>query len=367
MTTLFELIEKLYIDNKSKELLKKIIEYMRKYDEKIEKQYISFDMCIYSDNKETTENIVKILLQAGKIYNYLKQGKEAFYSLYEIDDTDKIVNMYNNQNSVVLIKDFDGFNMQEDKFKDKFLNKFNEQLSKNENDVLTILNVKNKDIISQAFGRNEEIINKFFSFEIIGINPDIQDVYQDILEKLETNMDVDDEFKIKLLDYISTTYINNNLPYPEYRDGLCKKILFNKEIPQYEKEKTIDEIFAELNELVGLKKVKDMLKDLVNLIELKNKTKDDLKIKNVNLHMVFLGNPGTGKTTVARIIAEMLYNLKYIKQNKLIEVSSKDLVAEYVGQTAPKTMAVVNKALGGVLFVDEAYSLASRTRSRKFI
>ena len=75
--------------------------------------------------------------------------------------------------------------------------------------------------------------------------------------------------------------------------------------------------------------------------------------------MVFLGNPGTGKTTVARIVAQILYNLKYIKQNKLIEVSSKDLVAEYVGQTAPKTMAVIEKALGGVLFIDEAYSLAS--------
>ena len=75
--------------------------------------------------------------------------------------------------------------------------------------------------------------------------------------------------------------------------------------------------------------------------------------------MVFLGNPGTGKTTVARIIAQILYNLKYIKQNKLIEVSSKDLVAEYVGQTAPKTMAVIEKAMGGVLFIDEAYSLAS--------
>ena len=99
--------------------------------------------------------------------------------------------------------------------------------------------------------------------------------------------------------------------------------------------------------------------ELADLVNLKNKTKDDLKISNVNLHMVFLGNPGTGKTTVARLVAGILYNLKCINQDKLIEVSAKDLVAEYVGQTAPKTMNVIEKAMGVVLFIDEAYSLAS--------
>ena len=359
MKEFFDTINNLYIDDKSKELLKKIIEYIRKYDEKIEKQYISFNMCIYSDDKETVQKILETILEAGLVFSYIRKGQGAIYSLFDIEDVEQISSMYNPENSAVLIKGFGGFNTQEDKFKDKFVNKLDEYITKNENNVITIFNSKNKEEITQAFGKNEEFINKICSFEIYGEKPDVQDVYQDVLTKLEDNMEITDDNKVKLLDYISATYINSNLSYPEYRDGLCHQVLFNKEIPEFEKDKSMDEIFSELNELVGLEKVKEMLKDLVNLIELKNKTKDDLKIKNMNLHMVFLGNPGTGKTTVARIIAQMLYNLKYIKQNKLIEVSSKDLVAEYVGQTAPKTMAVIQKALGGVLFVDEAYSLAS--------
>ena len=110
---------------------------------------------------------------------------------------------------------------------------------------------------------------------------------------------------------------------------------------------------------MGLEKVKKVLHELVDVISLKEKA-SDLKIKDINLHMVFLGNPGTGKTTIARMISEILYNLNYVKENKLIEVSSKDLVAEYVGQTAPKTMSVIEKAMNGVLFIDEAYTLADR-------
>ena len=136
-------------------------------------------------------------------------------------------------------------------------------------------------------------------------------------------------------------------------------ISFNEDIPSLKKTKTNEEIFQELNELVGLKDVKKALKDLVNLIGLKSKTEKELKIKDINLHMLFLGNPGTGKTTVARLLSGILYNLGYIKEDKLIEVTSKDLVAEFVGQTAPKTNAVVERAKGGILFIDEAYALAS--------
>ena len=316
--------------------------------------YISFNMSIYTNNKETIIYVTNLLNDAANYFNYIRSGKAIEVSMYDVEEANQIGQAYENKNNFVVLKDFEGLNSKEQNFKNRFFHEFSEAISKNSVGTLTILTAKNKEIINQAL--NDELKEEFFDFEIVGTEPDVQDAYQDVLNKVELD---DEEFEVKLLDYISTTYPNNTLPYPDYRDKLCEKILFNKEVPSYEREKTLEEIFAELNNLVGLDKVKQMLNDLVNLIELKNKSGEDLKIKNVNLHMCFLGNPGTGKTTVARIVAEMLYNLKYVKQNKLIEASSKDLVAEYVGQTAPKTMAVIEKARGGVLFIDEAYSLAS--------
>ena len=365
MTYIFEKIDELYIEEESKNTLKKIIEYLRKYNEGIEKQYIPFNMCIYSDNKETVSEIVSIIEKSAKYFEYIKKYGTKEVSLYNIEKPEDIEEIYGEKVGIVILKDLESLNSGEQAFKDKFLHRLEEK-HEEEGKVLTILTAKTKDIVNQVFVKNENIKENLFTFEIVGTKPDVQDVYQEVLKKLEETSKLSEDFEVALLDYITATYPKTMVSFPEYRDTLCKNIMFNKkdeitkdDIPTYEKEKTIDEIFEELNSLVGLTKVKQVFKDLVNLIELKNKTKDDLKIKNTNLHMVFLGNPGTGKTTVARIIAEMLYNLKYVKQNKLIEVSSKDLVAEYVGQTAPKTMAVIEKAMGGVLFIDEAYSLAS--------
>ena len=118
------------------------------------------------------------------------------------------------------------------------------------------------------------------------------------------------------------------------------------------------EIQKELDDIVGLDMVKDYLLSLENHIKISQIRKQrGLKTAEISKHMIFTGNPGTGKTTIARIVSRMMKVCGILKQGQLVEVTRADLVGKYVGHTAPLTMEVINSALGGVLFIDEAYSL----------
>ena len=160
-----------------------------------------------------------------------------------------------------------------------------------------------------------------------------------------------------------TEFVTRRSPSPEQSTAPAGEKKAEEKAEETEAEErapSLEELLAELDSLCGLEKVKKDVKSLINLVKVRKLRQEaGLPVPPMSLHLVFMGNPGTGKTTVARLLAGIYHAIGVLSKGQLIEVDRSGLVAGFVGQTAIKTGEVIDKALGGVLFIDEAYALAN--------
>lgn len=163
--------------------------------------------------------------------------------------------------------------------------------------------------------------------------------------------------------------LNENIQSDESKDDFISSDSNSLDVlPGEEKshDNDLEQVISELNALIGLENVKQQVSRLISFLDVQiQRQKHNLKANHLQRHLILTGNPGTGKTTVARLLAKIFKHLGVVSNGQFIEVDGSDLIAEYVGQTAIKTKEIVESALGGILFIDEAYGITN-TGSSEF-
>lgn len=372
----FQKVEDLPYSKKTKEKIYNILSYILNYRFKTEIPHVPINILIYSNDREGVEKITRIIGEFMWFFGYLSENM-SYYEEYMnniILDKYKIQKLFydkdgNKKSGILLLHNFENLLYTEHMQKNLTLNILTDEMQNNNSKVCTII-YGERENLKQLIGNHHKLSQMLINFELEIDNLDVDEIYNLIIEKLERNITISEQIKEKLYNYIKATYRQSDIRNLEYVNKIYNLIILNmnnnfsltqkqelklKDIPEAYNTRDLPTIMRDINNLVGLKEIKEQINDLVYLLKFNKKV--NLDIKDFNLHMIFSGNPGTGKTTVGRLITDIFYNLGYISQNKLTEVTAKDLIAEYLGQTAGKTYNVVKSALGGVLFIDEAYSM----------
>ena len=375
-------VAELPYSQKVKQTIINLFNYVINYNYNGNTPYIPINILMYTEDKESVENITRIISDFMWFFNFLPENK-GFYKESMNDmilDRHVIGKIYYNletkeqRKGTLIIENFENLMYTDDLNCNMIMNLLTDQLERCKG-ICTVIYGK-KETIGTIIEKHPKLNYKIFDIKLELDELDIDNLYKVTFDKLSRTERIEEKAKTKLYNYIKSSYSKSEVKEMDYISELYTKIILDKNktvnadktkmilesnIPDVYNTRNLGEILEELNSLVGLYNIKNQLDKLIHLLKFNKKVNMDMS--ETNLHMVFTGNPGTGKTTVARIVSDILYNLGYIKQNKLVEVSAKDLIAEYVGQTSGKTYRTMKSAFGGVLFIDEAYSILSQGKT----
>ena len=375
-------VAELPYSQKVKQTIINLFNYVINYNYNGNTPYIPINILMYTEDKESVENITRIISDFMWFFNFLPENK-GFYKESMNDmilDRHVIGKIYYNletkeqRKGTLIIENFENLMYTDDLNCNMIMNLLTDQLERCKG-ICTVIYGK-KETIGTIIEKHPKLNYKIFDIKLELDELDIDNLYKVTFDKLSRTERIEEKAKTKLYNYIKSSDSKSEVKEMDYISELYTKIILDKNktvnadktkmilesnIPDVYNTRNLGEILEELNSLVGLYNIKNQLDKLIHLLKFNKKVNMDMS--ETNLHMVFTGNPGTGKTTVARIVSDILYNLGYIKQNKLVEVSAKDLIAEYVGQTSGKTYRTMKSAFGGVLFIDEAYSILSQGKT----
>ena len=349
-----------------------ILTYIRNYYFNENLPYIHFNIGLFTKNNVISDKIVTVINRFARTFNYIGNKGTILVDTEMLvkrtkDSTDMIMQMDKiyNENDVVIFNNLSKIKNLNEFRVDAFYTSFEKFNERNRRSITFF--IESEDVFKELTQKHPEIYNALVNKKIKIEEFPIEKIKAKLLERLESILKIDKEFENSIEEYIKNTYKSSLMDEYTYIDYLYKLIVFNKykilnssdefgkdDIPEGENLREVEEILNDINSLVGLADVKENIREFIKYIDYTKKIDTE---GFANLNMIFKGNSGTGKTTVARLVAELFYKLGFIRENKIIEVTSKDLIGSHLGETAPKTQSVIDTALDGVLLIDEAYTI----------